>query len=208
MGAPAAARVAPQLEFEASTHTYRVDGVIVPGVTSVLKTAGIIDYSMIPQDVLRTAAARGTAVHLALQFLDEGTLDRDSISEDLVGYISAYERFCADSGFTCAQIEQRVYHPGCQYAGTLDRTGVIGGGLAVLDFKTGLVLPGHALQLAAYTYALPMPRRFRRLALKLNGDGTYRVHEFPPFEFQRDVDLFLSALACHQWNLQQQRRAQ
>jgi hypothetical protein len=197
--------VTADLEFEASTHTYRVAGQVIPGVTTILKDAGLIDYSMIPQEVLLVASQRGTAVHQALQYLDDGTLDESSVDLSIAGYIEAYKRFCDESGFVPGHIEHRVFHPAYRYAGTLDRTGVFRGSSApvLLDFKTGIVLPGHRLQLAAYTHCMPAPRRFRRCALKLNADATYRLHEFPASEYQRDVEVFLSALACVQWRLQQ-----
>ena len=186
-------------EFDAVSHTYRLDGEVVPGVTSVLKSVGIIDYSFIPQEILQRASKRGTAVHLALQYLDEGCLDRTSVDVEHRGYIEAYERFVTESGFEPAHIEHRVYHPVYRYAGTLDRTGLLNGTLTILDFKTGLVLPGHALQLAAYANCLAAPRRFRRIALQLNADATYRVYEYPMRSFNPDANLFLSALACHQF---------
>lgn len=198
-------QTAGTLTFDAATHTYYLDGAILPGVTSVLKNARLIDYSFIQQDVLQRAAHRGTAVHLALQYLDEGTLDRASIDPELSGYLDAYERFLEESRFQPAHIEHRVFHGVYRYAGTLDRTGLLNDTLTILDFKTGLVLPGHALQLAAYANCLVMPRRFRRIALQLNGDGSYRVHEFPIGQFQHDINLFLSALACQQFIQQHQK---
>jgi len=51
----------PRFEFFEELHEYRVDGVLVPSVTQALKETGMIDYSMIPQDVLQSAAKRGTA---------------------------------------------------------------------------------------------------------------------------------------------------
>jgi hypothetical protein len=120
---------------------------------------------MIPPDVLQAAARRGTAVHFALELLDRGELDRASIDPALEGYVVAYERFLVESRFIPAHIEHRVFHGIHRYAGTLDRTGLLDETLTVLDFKTGLVLPGHALQLAAYANCLVMPRRFRRIAL-------------------------------------------
>lgn len=188
--------MAGHLDFDAATHTYRLDGEVIPGVTSVLKSVGLVDYSMIPQDVLQAASHRGTAVHRALEWLDRGELDRASIDPSLEGYVVAYERFLVESRFVPAHIEHRVFHGIRRYAGTLDRTGLLEDKMTVLDFKTGLVLPGHALQLAAYTNCLVMPRRFRRIALQLCGDGAYRVHEFPLATMSRDIDLFLAALAC------------
>jgi hypothetical protein len=196
----------PWLEFERIGHRYTLmpDGIELPSVTTALKETRMIDYSMIPQDVLQAASRRGTAVHQALQYLDEGDLDEDSLDESLLGYIYAYAQFKRDSGFTPALIEHRVWSNTYRYAGTLDRTGTLprqdgGEDLVVLDFKTGLVLPGHALQLAAYANCLPEPRRFRRIALKLSEDATYRVYEFPQKDFRRDLELFLHALSCCWW---------
>ena len=42
-------------------HVYRLDGMVIPSVTSILREAGVIDYTMIPQAVLQAAARRGTA---------------------------------------------------------------------------------------------------------------------------------------------------
>lgn len=200
----ASAIVAPaggRLVFEAARHLYWLDGRLVPSVTGILKSTGIIDYSMIPQNVLQAAARRGTAVHVALEYLDKGTLEPKSVDPELLGYLQAYDRFVLESGFEVAHVENRVFDAIHQYAGTLDRTGFIGDTLVILDFKTGLVLPGHALQISAYANCLPLPRRFRRIALKLNNDGTYRVHEFPLHEYRRDLDVFLAALSCQQYKL-------
>lgn len=192
-----------RLRFEPVPHRYWIepDGVEVPSVTTVLKETRMIDYSMIPQDVLQAAAARGTAVHQALAYLDDGELDEDSLDPELTGYLIAYQRFSVEAGFTPTLVEHRVWNRQWMYAGTLDRTGTIGAALVILDFKTGLVLPGHALQLAAYLMCLPEPRRFRRIALKLSGDGSYRVHEFPGKDLRRDFDLFLAALTCRRWQV-------
>ncbi len=188
--------MAGHLEFDAATHTYRLDGELIPSVTTVLKSVGLVEYAMIPQEVLQAAAHRGTAVHTALEYLDREELDRSTVDPSIEGYVVAYERFVRDSNFIPLHIEHRVFHGNYRYAGTLDRTGYLGDSLTVLDFKTGLVLPGHAIQLAAYANCLVMPRRFRRIALQLSGDGTYRVHEYPLGTIQRDIDLFLAALAC------------
>ncbi len=195
----AAAAQFERLTFYAPDHTYRFAGELVPSVTQVLKSAGIVDYSQIPQDVLLNAARRGTAVHRALEFFDRDELDEDSLSAELRPYLEAYRSFLADSGFQPGHVENRVYHPLHRYAGTLDRLGVLNGEAVVLDFKTGIVLPGHAIQLAAYNCCLPAPRRFRRFALQLTGEAKYKLIEFKASEFQRDFEVFLAALACHRF---------
>jgi hypothetical protein len=76
--------MAGHLEFDAATHTYRLDGELVPSVTTVLKSVGLVEYSHIPQDVLQAAAHRGTAVHYALELLDRGELDYESLDTDSI----------------------------------------------------------------------------------------------------------------------------
>ena len=73
---------APQLVFEPGAHKYTLDGVALPSVTTVLKGVGLIDYSMIPQDVLLKASRRGTAVHQALEYFDREELDEMSVAPE------------------------------------------------------------------------------------------------------------------------------
>lgn len=190
------------LKLDAASHTYRFNGELVPGVTDSLKQAGLIDYSGIPQHVLDRAAERGKAVHLALEYLDRGTLDRDSVSDELLGYIEAYERFCIDSGFYVALSERSRFHAIRRYAGTFDRTGVIGHDDAVIvDFKTGEVQDGHFLQLAAYAHFFPHPRRFRLIALKLSANRQYRVYEAPASKFDVHSNVFFSTINAAHWRM-------
>jgi len=188
-------------QFDVIEHRYTVDGRVVPSVTQILKAVGLIDYSFIPQAVLLEAARRGRLVHQALEYMDRDELDEESVDPQLAGYITACRRFYRESGFVVADIEKRVYNRLYGYAGTLDRTGFLERTPAVLDLKTGLVLPGHALQLVGYANCLPQPRRFRRIALQLNDDGTYRVHEYPAADFERDTRAFLSAVCCVVWRM-------
>ena len=91
-----------------------------------------------------------------------------------------------------------MYNPTYRYAGMYDLDCVINDELWLVDYKTGIVLPGHAAQLAAYLACRPGPRRYRRAAIQLKGDGNYVVHQFPRSEYERDFDQFLFALAGQQ----------
>jgi len=183
------------LRLDADTHTYYYDGRRVPGVTTSLTAAGLIDYSGIPQHVLDRAAERGSAVHRALEFFDAGTLDRSTVSDELEPYLQAYERFRADTGFFPVLSERSRYHPLRRYAGTFDRTGTIGDELILLDFKTVCeVQEGHMMQLAGYLHFFPSPRRFRPIALQLRPDAKYRVHEMRPCHFDQYSSVFFAAI--------------
>ena len=187
----------PELTLEESGHVYRADGVIVPSVTQVLSDVGIIDYSMIPAGDRERYLQRGTDVHVATHYDDEGELDDTTLREDLIGYLAAWRRFRADTAFTPDLIEHRGFHEKYRYAGTLDRTGDWKGRKILLDMKTGKAAPFVRIQLAAYGGFFKSPASFRRVGVELHGDGTYRVQEFPCKDFQADFGVFLAALAVY-----------
>lgn len=187
------------LQFDDASHTYRLDGEVLPSVTQVLKAARLIDYSMIPQEILQAAAERGTAVHQALEGIDNGLAEPANVAPAIAGYVEAALRFYLEAQFEPTLVEYRNYHKGWRYAGTLDRLGTMAGCQTILDFKTGILLPGHGLQLAAYLAMLPEPRRYRRIAVKLSEDGSYHVEEYRAADYRRDIRIFLSALDCWRW---------
>jgi len=199
---PEVEAIAAPLVFNEETHTYSVNGEELPSVTQILKAARLIDYSMIPQEYLQAAARRGRAVHQVLELLDNDLLDPASeIDGEIAGYVGAAIQFYRDAQFEPHLVEFRNYHRTYRYAGTLDRTGLLAGKQrAIVDFKTGLVMPGHALQLAAYLAMLENPRSYRRLAVELHDDGTYKVHEYDPAAQREDFDTFLAALRCWRFN--------
>lgn len=55
------------LEYDDETHTYIVDGLIVPSVTQILKVKFGNKYEYVKRDVLEAAAERGTAIHKAVE---------------------------------------------------------------------------------------------------------------------------------------------
>lgn len=55
------------LEYDDDTHTYLVDGVIVPSVTQVLKVKFGGMYTNIAHEILKKAGERGTAVHKSIE---------------------------------------------------------------------------------------------------------------------------------------------
>lgn len=179
------------IQFDPSTHTYTLNGVVVPSVTQILRECGIIDTSRYAPG----SAERGTAVHLACQLHDENDLDEASLDPQIVPYLEGWRRFIKECAFEPQSIEQIVVSGTYGYAGTLDRTGLLYGRPAILDIKSGSPEPWASLQLAGYAEALGEPNR-RRLAVHLPGDGTYRLHEYRD---PSDRRVFLSAVAVCQW---------
>ena len=57
------------LEYIDETHTYLVDGVIVPSITQIMKIKFGNKYNNIPKEILNNAAKKGTEVHEAIEHL-------------------------------------------------------------------------------------------------------------------------------------------
>lgn len=194
------------VRFEPIEHRYFLDpsDEEIPGVTRALEECGLTDFSMVPRHILEVAQQRGTDVHNALHYLDEGELDQESLTEELHGYVMAYLKFKNEMRFTPLLVEYFVHSLTHRWAGRLDRVGEIerkdgGTDLIVIDFKSGLVLPAHRIQLAAYNSALPEPRKYRRMTLELDSDGTYKCHEYAPETYGRDLNTFHSAVNVWHW---------
>jgi len=176
--------------FDSVTHTYRIDGKIVPSNTQILKEAGLVDVTWYNQH----GRDRGSAVHLACHLLDEDALNWETLDAELVPYVRAYEKFKKESGFVPDLIEVPMYNYPHRYGTTVDRTGMLNGREILLELKSGGVEPWCALQLSLQNECLP--KKLPRFALQIKSDGTYRLHEFKD---PNDRNVALSAAAIVHW---------
>lgn len=185
------------LTFDAALHRYLVAGREIPSVTRVLAENGLGPPEWLEPVLLRGAADIGTLVHNATLLIDEGDLDWRTVHPHLLPYLRAYEAFRQRTEFLVDAAEERVLIADGRCAGTLDRRGRFPGNAiqeAIVDIKTGVALPAHALQLAAY--ALPFSNHHRRFGLYLKRDGTYRLKEYADPE---DARVFLAMLDVATW---------
>lgn len=182
-----------EVTFDESTHQYTCGGVIVPSVTQILKAAGLYpDFSKIDPEVMEWKRNLGTQVHAATELDDMDNLGDYDFQID--GYLFAWRKFKAETGFTPMHIEQRVYHKQHKYAGTLDRIGVFGSRGALVDIKTGqadLITVGP--QTAAYAEAFGY--NGKRCAVQLM-DGKYKMVEC---KNKMDWQIFLNCLNLYRW---------
>lgn len=188
--------VLPELEFEEETHTYKLRGQEVPSVTQILKYIPSDDYASVPEYILANAAARGSAVHEAIEFYVQ--YGAEEYPEEYAQYIEAFKTFWngLDKAVALGN-EIPIYYDDCDdeelkalyglpYAGTLDMLAAVGDEIWLLDFKcTSSVSKGlkkkYALQLEAYAQAL---RKFgivvdKKKVVQLLKDGKHRVYDFP-----------------------------
>lgn len=171
------------LTFDEEQHAYYADGVRIPSVTQVIRPVAF-DYDAIPAHILQHAAARGTAVHLATEFYDDGDLDEDSVDPEILPYVEAWRLFRKDSGFVVERSEVRVHSPKHQYAGTVDCIGSIRGRRVMVEKKTTATLwPSTAIQVTAYykahnETAAHAERVRSACSVWLRCDGTYRFDAY------------------------------
>lgn len=184
----------PILEFDPDLHEYRVNGRRVPGVTEVLRAGGLIDDRWFTTE----SAWRGSAIHMACQLDDEGTLNPKSVDPSISGELEAYRRFKWEMNFEPQEIE--VPHcgliGGMEVAGRPDRTGILFKNQVVLDLKSGVVSRATALQLAAYSALTGIPGR---VAVRLFPEGRYSVEQFFVRDRLRDLRQFQAALTTWWW---------
>ncbi len=190
------------LQFDETTHTYTVDGQSLPSITTVIEACGLVDYSMLSQEDLAFYQDRGTALHQATWFLDEGDLDEDGVDKDTLPRLKAWRKFRRDLTFRTLLIEKRMYDPIYGFAGTPDRVVEFPDGRrGVIELKTGAIQKAVALQTAAQVKLVREKNEttLRRLAVHLKADGEYSVREFHTRDYPADLSVFLSALSVYKW---------
>jgi hypothetical protein len=112
-----------EIAFDPATHTYTLDGEVLPSVTQILAWARIIDFSQIPEPYLQAARDRGTAVHAAIHARHRGTFDAAAFAAahpSYVPYLDAHARFMTESG---VQVAATVPPAIARFAVRLKKTG-------------------------------------------------------------------------------------
>ncbi len=191
------------LQFDEAAHAYSVDGVDYPSITKVIEACGLVDYSMLSQEDLRFYQDRGTALHNATWYSDEGDLNASTMDDfEVKPRLQAWLKFRRDLPFRTLLIEKRMYDPIYGFAGTPDRVVEFPDGRrGVIELKTGAIQKAVALQTAAQVKLVREKNEttLRRLAVHLKADGEYSCREFHVRDYPADLSVFLSALSCYKW---------
>lgn len=168
--------------FEETEHAYTdATGTRIPSVTQVFGMLGLVDYGTISKEVLERKSAIGVAVHTAVQYLCEGSLDWDTVAPEAMNYVVGAEQWMKEQGFTSTSQEGQGIAEinGMKYGFMFDHLGtqVFKGRHrnVILDLKTTVATsPTWKLQTAAYALAapkLPAGERYLRCILQLKKDG-------------------------------------
>ena len=184
-------------EYDEAQHLYRYNGAAMLSVTQHLERAGLGGdakwYSA-------GCAYRGKFVHVATQYLDEGTLDWESVLEEYVGYVLSWDTWIQAVKPQWDMIEVHRCDPARAFAGTADRVGrLLGNALrAIVDIKTGEMEAKFGLQLSGYGHLANPGELFRRIIVKLKKDGSMpTVYEFPVENYYSDLAVFFSLVQMH-----------
>lgn len=208
--------------FDPESHIYRVDGRIIPGVTTILK--GLTpDYDAFMSSA--EARRRGKLVHALTAVMDgRGDLWPDDLKEEeeedmaVAGYTDAWFKFKKDTGVSIDPdwIERPVHHESYGYAGTVDRVVQWGDRRVLIDIKTGSYHHTHELQLAGYRAAInagpgdcgssPICADefvYRSAAVYLRRNGTYTLRSFD--DDNKALTAFLAQLTLRNWTAEHER---
>lgn len=182
-------------------HRYLAGDRELLGVTSILRRAGLSDFSA--PHFTEWVRTRGSLAHQAIAMDIDGTLDEGSLDPVLVGYLTGWRLFVAEASPVVEFSEQVVSDLELGAAGTLDLIVQLPGARRrlLLDIKPA-VYPSACVQTAAYARLAQslydQPVIFDRAALVLAGDGTYVLK---PFTDPSDDRTFRAALIVAQWQV-------
>lgn len=177
--------------FEPIGHLYQSDdGMILDSVTTVLKAElGLYQYTGVTG-----AATRGTNVHMACQFYDEGDLDEATVSDEVRPYFEQYKLALAEYEIEVEWNEKRRYHPKYLYAGSPDKGAKVERIPSIVDIKTGAEEKWHFMQLGPYGELVKAEyphKKYYDLYL------TPTSHKLVEQDGRKGMAYFLALLAAH-----------
>lgn len=190
-----------KFEFDQKTHTYRLEGKIIPNVTSLIQEGGLLDFSNVPKDRLEYKKVLGLAVDYACDLWERDNLDETSIDHRIKPYFEAYRKFRELSGFEpdLEKCQVPLYSKKWKFAGTNDLLGSLDGKTVIIDRKcTWAVYPAGGPQ--TYAYKILAEENYKgikiskRFALKLNPVGNFddlKEHEFKDPNDEQDFKACL-----------------
>lgn len=183
------------LIFDPLNHRYYVDGLPVPGLHEILKAVGLIwEDWFLPEKTLR-----GRYVHKAIDLLNKGVLDWNTVKNPILGYVRAYQKAQDELKFQVLSSELFLYAPKYGFCCTIDWLVEFDGVLCLLEGKSGQFQKIHALQVGAQKLALAENGHHisKKHVLKLNENGTYRLE---PIDFRAEFD-WLTVLSFYNLKL-------
>lgn len=191
------------LTFDEPSHTYTLNGIVLPSVTQVIRDNRLSsDFAFVSTADMERARQLGQAVHVATHYNDEGTLDDATVDPAVRPFLDAWRRFVSERQIEFVALEQRVADQTYQFCGTVDRIARIVGssslGEIIIDLKTGdPKAAGANYQTAAYAHLVRdlscVTRISARWSVQLHPERAI-PYSVTPYTHTSDWRLFRSAL--------------
>lgn len=177
--------------FDPTTHTYTIDGRVVPSVTQIVRRC--VPYREPPGQTPEEAEwvrERGRMVHRYCDCVVRGTLDWGSVDPRIEGYVRAAAAWVALHPLDAPEIEVPLYDRAGQYAGTPDLTTW----RMILEWKC-YDDPAGEIQMGGYA-CLAQMKTGECIAVELKENGQYRETIYAT---RRCRGLWQAALSLYQW---------
>lgn len=197
-----------EFRYVDESHEYFLGDRKLISVTEVLSGMGLVDLRSVPKEKLERAQKFGKALHYATALDELGKLDENSITDEILrNHLESWRLFKKENGysFRAEEIEQKMYHPIYQFAGTPDRFQVQGKELHIIDIKTSTTMyPSTALQTGGYELLVLSqfprfnPKKIVRLGVQTGDDGLYHKEVYKEIT---DKTVFLGYFNAYKWEL-------
>jgi hypothetical protein len=199
------------IKFDAATHLYTINGRPVPSVTRVLAEMLATETRWYK----REDRVRGSRVHsLCAQIArlehpsSDAEWDGTCDMPEAIPYGLAFTRWTREVGFEVIHAELPLYSESLGVAGSTDLIGIgrkIGGGVILVDTKTGSVPPSVDLQTAAYerlaldSMGLKIDARY---SLQLQAGTPRGEFKFRECGSKSDIAVFVGLVQGYLWKQQ------
>lgn len=179
------------LVFDEKEHKYYYKNISVPGITSVLHSEGLTDYTFVHPYYMK----RGEIVHKIIELHCKGALVYGSIDEKVKGYFDSFLEYEKLFEYKPTVIEMPLYHSAYQYATKSDGYGE---GI-VVNYKTGNFREADFIQLAAEieihrNNKLECKEGHLVYLDKKGGLPKVEIMKIRGKKYKRHLNIFLSAL--------------
>lgn len=191
-----------KLQTDGHIYSCPDSGLVVPSVTQVLMSVGLVDYRFVKEAVLNHKSDIGSEVHDLCSFIDRGeNLSEYEYDPRLQPFLDSYHEFKTAKNWRPTLIEYGPNIADVAYMPvgfTVDRVGMIDSEESVAELKcTATDQPSHSIQLAGYDMCLGGGKRRARYAIRLQPDG--KMAKLSRYKDQSEYGVFLSALTITHW---------
>lgn len=120
------------IEFDEATHTYKVDGKVLPSVTTITSILSNLEYDGIDKEILIKAAEKGTKVHKAIE--DYLLWNDYELEEKYQPYMLQFKKAEKLERFITSKTEFKLTDG--EICGTIDNMSMLGEEVIIIDYKT------------------------------------------------------------------------